>query len=353
MDQSKPALRIDFIDYARGIAAMLVLLQHSLEAAGIVHLSPGGLGSSVVNFGETGVITFFLVSGYIIPFSLEKKGSVLQFWIGRVFRIYPMYLFAFAVACLTLFNFVHTDVVKSLLLHLVFIQEYVLRDPADTVPNSWTLSLEMVWYILFSCLFLTRFNHKHVLISIGCIAVLLALTIFSCVTRHQIPMGRVGILATCVCGFLTYRWNNGQISSRSFMMLNGSIIAAIVVGLSARFYWLPDMGRSYDLTLRCVLTSWTLAYLLFFGFMAARHSDVWGAGCLAWLGRISYSVYLVHPFFIYAARRLELTGVMLIVFTFCMTVGASMLTYRFIELPGIAFGRRLFAQQPPKVLQNA
>jgi peptidoglycan/LPS O-acetylase OafA/YrhL len=37
---------------------------------------------------------FFLVSGYIVPASLERRGSVRGFWVSRVFRLYPLYLFA-------------------------------------------------------------------------------------------------------------------------------------------------------------------------------------------------------------------------------------------------------------------
>jgi peptidoglycan/LPS O-acetylase OafA/YrhL len=37
---------------------------------------------------------FFLVSGYIVPASLERKGSVRSFWVSQVYRLYPLYLFA-------------------------------------------------------------------------------------------------------------------------------------------------------------------------------------------------------------------------------------------------------------------
>ncbi len=44
--------------------------------------------------GQYGVFVFFLVSGYIVPASLERKGSARGFWVSRVFRLYPLYLFA-------------------------------------------------------------------------------------------------------------------------------------------------------------------------------------------------------------------------------------------------------------------
>ncbi len=76
-------------------------MQHGAEL-----LWPGYLRWSVEYFrpGEYGVFVFFLVSGFIIPASLEKRGSVRAFWVGRVLRLYPLYwvaLVAVAVVSLT------------------------------------------------------------------------------------------------------------------------------------------------------------------------------------------------------------------------------------------------------------
>jgi peptidoglycan/LPS O-acetylase OafA/YrhL len=39
--------------------------------------------------GQYGVFVSFLVSGYIVPASLERRGSVRGFWVSRAFRLYP------------------------------------------------------------------------------------------------------------------------------------------------------------------------------------------------------------------------------------------------------------------------
>ena len=41
-----------------------------------------------------------MVSGYIVPASLERKGSVRGFWVSRVFRLYPLYIVALVAAVL-------------------------------------------------------------------------------------------------------------------------------------------------------------------------------------------------------------------------------------------------------------
>nr|BFE86338.1 hypothetical protein GCM10020093_089390 [Planobispora longispora] len=80
-----------WLDVLRGIAALAVLVSHTLPAL-VADLLPRWF-----NLGTSGVIVFFLVSGYIIPASLERRGCVRSFWIGRSFRLYPIYLLTIAL----------------------------------------------------------------------------------------------------------------------------------------------------------------------------------------------------------------------------------------------------------------
>src|SRR5436190_4062549 len=81
--------RLEFLDTVRGVAALVVALQHTSE-----QVWPQILGWSHTWFrpGEFGVLAFFLCSGFIIPASLEKRGRLGEFWIGRFFRLWPLYL---------------------------------------------------------------------------------------------------------------------------------------------------------------------------------------------------------------------------------------------------------------------
>ena len=83
--------RLAWLDALRGIAALCVVFDHLTYSV----LQP--VRDSVYHWfdpGQYGVFVFFLVSGYIVPASLERKGSVRGFWVSRVFRLYPLYLFA-------------------------------------------------------------------------------------------------------------------------------------------------------------------------------------------------------------------------------------------------------------------
>ncbi len=88
--------RLAFLDAVRAVAALFVVLEHVGELfptvrAVLIH---------DMNLGRAGVFSFFIVSGFVIPFSLERSNSLRKFWINRIFRLYPIYWGSLAAACL-------------------------------------------------------------------------------------------------------------------------------------------------------------------------------------------------------------------------------------------------------------
>ena len=72
--------RLAWLDVLRGLAALAVVFNH------FGYFVPPGLKATVyqwVNPGDYGVFVFFLISGYIVPASLERKGSARTFWVSR------------------------------------------------------------------------------------------------------------------------------------------------------------------------------------------------------------------------------------------------------------------------------
>src|SRR5690606_6788401 len=133
-----------WLDALRGIGAMAVVAEHMLP-----WLAPN-IRPYWFNLGIYGVMTFFLVSGYIIPASLEHRGDVRTFWVSRVFRLYPIYLLVIAVALVaSIWLPVRPQVPRDLTAvaeHLTMLMDVV--DGAGIVDTMWTLSYEMVFYLL-------------------------------------------------------------------------------------------------------------------------------------------------------------------------------------------------------------
>jgi len=85
-------------------------------------------------------------------------------------------------------------------------------------------------------------------------------------------------------------------------------------------------------------TAWLGAYAVFCAGIALRHRTV--PAWLRRLGTISYSVYLVQALVLIAVPALPSPLLTAVVWT-TVVVGASELTYRFVEQPAVRLGRRL------------
>lgn len=332
--------RYGFIDAIRGIAACTVMLQHSLYQSGLLGSFPNetlsGFIPNYLELGETGVVAFFLVSGFVIPLSLEKTNNFLLFWIHRALRIYPLYILIFLLT-FSLNSGGNIRSIQSLLLcvaaNLSFLQQYV-KQP-DFVGGSWTLSLEMVWYIGISGSFLLALNRKTMLITAGAVLISCMADI-GCAHGLHLPMGRVSMLVLCVLGLLCYRLEQGYLSCRSFATLAAILVATIGINLFFGFQLFPTNAES--IRLATVANSWSLAAIIFFVPFFLRHRTIWSHRLFSFLGRISYSVYLLHPVILLIFSMTPLRGFTLIVLTFAITIGAATITYHYVESPPIRFG---------------
>src|SRR6516162_1153981 len=93
--ETQAGSRLAWLDVLRGVAALCVVFDH------FGYFVPRQLYRAIglwINPGDYGVFVFFIISGYIVPASLERKGSVRTFWVSRIFRLYPLYLLAVAIA---------------------------------------------------------------------------------------------------------------------------------------------------------------------------------------------------------------------------------------------------------------
>jgi peptidoglycan/LPS O-acetylase OafA/YrhL len=335
--------RYGFIDAIRGLAACAVMAQHSLYQSGLLggpasaHLT--GFIPNWLELGETGVVAFFIVSGFVIPLSLEKSTSFKVFWIHRALRIYPLYLVIFFAT----FVLRHGGDIHSIgaffvnfASHLFFIQEYVGQE--GFVGGSWTLSLEMIWYAIISTLFVLSLNKKTVALVIVSLAIS-GIAEVMCAAGHHLPMGRLSMLLCCVLGLVCYRREQTSISTRTFTILSVLLGGAIVSNLFIGFQLFP--GPHPSATFRMAFFSWSLAAMVFLLPFLSRKCTFWGHSGFSFLGRISYSVYLVHPIILYVLLPTHLAGFPLIAATFATTICMATLTYRFVESPPIRIGHRL------------
>jgi peptidoglycan/LPS O-acetylase OafA/YrhL len=150
------------LESLRGFAAIYVFLHHA-------HVSPNsGLGA-LFYLGQEVVVLFFLLSGFVIHFSMHtepsRRISVPVYVLHRARRIYPILLFAliasYISACIRVGSLVDIDLHNLTMNILMFQDLSALKRGvwADTYYNNsplWSLSYEWWFYMLFIPLGLTR-----------------------------------------------------------------------------------------------------------------------------------------------------------------------------------------------------
>ena len=144
--------RLQSVQYLRGLAALAVVWFHfSLGSA-------DGLIKSSGTFGYLGVIVFFVISGFIVPYSLAGRDYRLVrdgpgFFVRRMLRLEPPYLVAVALPVVLLFAAAATPWFKgtvvpplwfSVAVHPLYLVPWF--EGADWVNIVfWTLAIEFQW----------------------------------------------------------------------------------------------------------------------------------------------------------------------------------------------------------------
>jgi peptidoglycan/LPS O-acetylase OafA/YrhL len=165
--------RIQFANTLRGIAIILVLIAHycsvfwfardavsTLTNMPVLSLEKNPIPCyllplnwiSTFNIGAYGVALFFLISGFVIPFSIQKN-SILSFMIQRFFRIIPVYIIGFSITLLaiwvggTYFGRDFPFSFQEIFIHLFpGARDILWSRNIDGV--IWTLEIEVKFYLI-------------------------------------------------------------------------------------------------------------------------------------------------------------------------------------------------------------
>jgi peptidoglycan/LPS O-acetylase OafA/YrhL len=146
------------LDGVRAIAALLVVSLHLNEIAGVPwNLNQNPLATTFAVFGRTGVVLFFVLSGFLLflpyaralLFQEEPWPSIRTFYLRRIFRIWPGYYFTLA-AMILLFQpkYFHPAYWKQLVLFLTFFMDSSPQTWQKLNGPFWTLAIEWQFYLL-------------------------------------------------------------------------------------------------------------------------------------------------------------------------------------------------------------
>ena len=348
--------RLLFIDAVRGLAALNILLFHSVGAHSAGTLS-GFLDAVLVavRANPLRVNVFFVISGWClagIAFRAAGRGaSPWSFFRDRALRIFPLYWIVLAIAIalrLLATPFNHTTVAANLPADSVAVAGdlFLIQPSLGTVAAllvSWTLVYEIGFYALVTLgLFAARRGLSHRVILLA--ATLLAVLSLSpglpraFLVLHLWPDFMVGVLAW----FLV-----NAPALRHVSLPCALVVAATVLARDFQQQWLPHLS--------VLGTGFTLALL---SRHDARLRDFRVARGLAWVGGFSYSLYLIHvpvlsPFLNLAARFAPVDSPAFIgawLAGLALAIVSGWLLYRLVEAPLESWRRNLSRSVGPKAV---
>ncbi|MEQ1733513.1 MAG: acyltransferase [Bacteroidia bacterium] len=143
------------LNWLRGIAAVLVCLYHF--KAYVWHNETPNLVLQFISYGHLGVIMFFVISGFIIPYSLYNNNysitNFTQFLAKRTLRIEPPYIITIGLIILVKY-YIFTRIsgipfvldTKQILLNVTYIAPFVNVEWINVI--FWTLAIEFQFYLL-------------------------------------------------------------------------------------------------------------------------------------------------------------------------------------------------------------
>ena len=149
------------LEFLRGVAALLVVYHHA-----IIHkflLDPAYQPTGVWAFnppGHLSVLVFFVLSGYVIgltnPTSLTKStiGTYLK---KRFWRIFPIYAVSILFTWLMAYPKYALAVLDG---NLLFLQIFERVPIMWEINPIWSLSFEVIFYLLFVPISFVRINNK-------------------------------------------------------------------------------------------------------------------------------------------------------------------------------------------------
>jgi peptidoglycan/LPS O-acetylase OafA/YrhL len=310
--------------------------------------------------GDFGVALLFLVSGFVIPFSL-RRNTLAGFFVRRFFRLYPMlWLVQLLLLAVLAFNARHYGLLfpfgkRVVAGNALLLSQYLGQPVLEAV--TWTLLVEELFYALCAlCAWRGVLDRPAtvLLVALGAAAASVALS-----------------FARLVVGMP--RWHYAAY----FLGLNASFVVFIFVGVALhhlyRGAWRPRLGLPLVLALLALFAVccrlgvlrhaggegwlWTgLAALAVFAGLLGLNRWLPYSRWVDRLAEVSYPLYLTHATLGYVVIRAVYlrTGSLYLGFAAALAaaLALSALLHRFVETPAIDLGRRLAARLTPPARQQ-
>jgi len=355
-EPSDPPARLHELDALRGIAALMVVLFHYTTMFG----EKWGHGFDVPGafaLGQHGVKLFFIVSGFVIYMSLQRRPTPGSFAVSRFARLAPSYwaavlltfivLAAFGLPDETIGELTYNFSVADALANLTLLHWAIGIPHIDGV--YWTLVVELAFYsvmlLLLRCGWLNQPRRASTaLVAVGC-GVVIVLAALSAVPGAEAAGTGIAIYA-----FLFAAFANLFLAGIVFYRLRDGVTRPLVMTLL--------LTLLVEAVLRPDSFLLIVSFYVLFALLIRGGLRPIAVRPLLWLGAVSYPLYLIHQRVGYVViHRLEGASIdnpiVLVAVPLLIALAAATVIHLAVELPAQRVLRaRLQRRQPSPASQR-
>ncbi|WP_303166756.1 acyltransferase [Phascolarctobacterium sp.] len=357
--------KIVFANSLRGIAAMIVLISHYFdvfytrpaavhELLHISHISDSHAGMEFlykifnfctsISYGHLGVAIFFLISGFVIPFSMDKYPPPRKFALNRVLRIYPTYSMALCITvlCIYINSVVYNSEFTIQVMH--FIKQIFLVRDLFWIPSidgvSWTLEIELKFYMI-SVLFYYFFRQKVYSLIMACICILCSILFVNVnfeeivhIQKHIVLLDGPIILFMFIGSVFNFMFRD---------MITYKLGASLILLMLWAFNYTIDNNIMFAAFKSSMFFNYSLALIIFWLCYYKRNSFK-NNKILDFLADISFPLYAVHGVMGYSILEffvLNHWNIYLgVVFTILIVMTTAYLLHRYVEVPTVSLSKQ-------------
>lgn len=327
--------RIESLDALRALAALSVFYSHSWPR-GITSGMPDALFEAVRLWifanGQTGVLLFFIISGFVVPWSLitYPNGHLRRFLVSRIFRLYPSYWLSLLLVVALGAGSVP---LTTLIINVTMLQRFVGQP--DVIGVYWTLSVELMFYGLIAALFVLGLTRRACYIG-WIVAASAALVLAGATVRRLTGLPVPAGLGLYFLLMLFGVWMRLAMPPPARQMPATAALLALIATCCWLLYFPEAYGRSW------------LAHFAGFAIAVLAFVLLWnrpwlGWRPLVWSGVVSYPIYLFHQPLTELVTRVWPDGPPLARFSAIVlaTLALSGLVHAAAEKPLVRLGRAI------------